>query len=126
MSQMSTYLMNALLSAHLRNVPYSSPQKVYVGLFNGDPAAGGTEITGGAYARQQATFIAPTNGQLSNDVDILFPIATAAWGNITHICIFDALAGGNILWAIQAEFPQTIDISQQYKIPQNYLILRMT
>ncbi|OPX87015.1 MAG: hypothetical protein A4E53_02670 [Pelotomaculum sp. PtaB.Bin104] len=127
MSQLSDYLENALINAVLRNTPYTSPATVYVGLFTSDPtdAGTGTEVSGGAYARQAVTFTAPTDGQTSNSADVLFPIATAAWGTVTHIGLFDALSGGNLLFHAPLEFEKTINISSQFKLPQNYLIVRL-
>jgi len=127
LSQLSDYLENALLNAVLRGQQYVSPAKVYVGLFTTDPtdAGTGTEVTGGAYARQAVDFTAPVDGQVSNSNEVLFPIATAAWGAITHIGLYDTVAGGNPLWHGPLEFQKVIDVSSQFKIPQNYLIVRL-
>lgn len=110
MNHMTTYLKNKILSDNLQNV--------FVGLFNEE-----NEILASSYARQPATFTTPEEGQTSNKADILFPIAEENWGQITHIGIFDA--EGNLLWKAPAEFVKTIDISSQYKIPKNYLIIRI-
>lgn len=127
MSQLSDYLENALLNAVLRNTPYISPAKVYVALFTSDPAdvGSGTEVTGGDYARQEVDFTAPVDGQVSNSNEVLFPIAMANWGTITHIGLYDDQSGGNLLWHGPLEFQKAIDISSQFKIPQNYLIVRL-
>ena len=127
MSQLSDYLENALLNAVLRNTPYTSPANVYVGLFTTDPtdAGTGTEVTGGAYVRQKVTFGAPVDGQVSNSNEVLFPFFTASWGTITHVGLYDAAAEGNLLWHGPLEFQKAIDISSQFKIPQNYLIVRL-
>jgi hypothetical protein len=107
---MTVYLKNKVLSENL--------QGVYVGLFNEE-----NEISTASYKRQSVTFTAPSEGQTSNNADILFPIATESWGAITHIGIFDA--EGNLLFKSPAEFIKTIDVSSQYKIPKNYLIIRL-
>ena len=107
---MTTYLKNKVLSDNLQNV--------FVGLFNEE-----AEIDKPSYARQPATFTAPSEGQTSNNIDIFFPIAGESWGAITHIGIFDA--EGNLLFKSPAEFIKTIDITSQYKIPKNYLIVRL-
>ena len=109
---MSTYLKNKVLSENL--------QGVYVGLFNEE-----NEVATVSYKRQPATFVTPNEGQTSNNADILFPIAAESWGAITHIGIFDSATGGNLLFKSPAEFIKTIDISSQYKIPKNYLIVRL-
>lgn len=103
MSALSDYLEEELLDHILRNAAYTSPTTVYVGLFVSDPtdAATGTEVSGGAYARQSVAFDAPITdgvGKLSdNTSDITFPTATANWGTITHMALFDAVSGGNML-----------------------------
>lgn len=114
----SDYLENALLNATLRGVAYTSPTTVYVALFTSDPtdAGTGTEVSGGAYARQAVTFGAPSNGTCSNSADVLFPIATAAWGTITHIAIFDAATGGNMLYSAPLTTSKTIASGDQLKV----------
>ncbi|MCO1599817.1 C40 family peptidase [Desulfosporosinus nitroreducens] len=127
MSQLSDYLENALINAVLRNTAYSSPVTVYAALFTSDPtdAGTGTEVTGGAYVRMPVAFTDPTDGQTSNSADVLFPIATANWGTITHVGLYDALSGGNLLFHAPLEFSKVINISSQFKVPQNYLIVRL-
>jgi hypothetical protein len=115
----SDYLENALLNATLRGVAYIAPSTVYVALFTSDPTdtgTGGTEVTGGAYARQAITFNAPTAGSASNSADVLFPIATAAWGTITHLAFFDAATAGNMLYSGQLTTAKTIATDDQLKL----------
>ncbi|MCS5501930.1 hypothetical protein NY607_12415 [Lysinibacillus sp. A4] len=114
MNHMTVYLKNKVLTDNLRTLP------VFVALFVGD-----TEVSATGYVRQPVVFATPTDGQTSNDVEILFPIATENWGDISHIGISDASTGGNLLFKSQAEFTKNIDVSSQYKIPKNYLIVRL-
>jgi hypothetical protein len=115
---MSDYLENALLNAVLRNTPYTSPVEVYVALFTNDPTDAGTgsEVSGGGYTRQLVTFNAPSNGQVTNATDILFPVATASWGTVTHIGIYDAPTGGNLLFHGALTANKTISANDQLKI----------
>lgn len=112
MNHMTVYLKNKVLSENLQNV--------FVGLFNEE-----NEVAAASYKRRPATFAEPEKGQTSNNADILFPIATESWGAITHIGVFDKATGGNLLFKSPAEFTKTIDVSGQYKIPKNYLIIRL-
>lgn len=112
MNHMTTYLKNKILNQELQNV--------YVALFNG-----ATEVSASSYTRRPATFVTSTEGQTSNNADTLFPIAQESWGEITHIGIYDAATGGNMLFKSNAEFVKSIDVSSQYKIPKNYLIVRL-
>lgn len=126
MSMMSDYLENALVNTVLRGQNYT-PTSVYVGLFTTDPtdANTGNEVVGASYQRQLVTFEAPLDGETSNSADVLFAIATEAWGTITHIGLFNAATGGNLLFHAPLEFEKTINISSQFKIPKNYLIVRL-
>ena len=114
MNHMSMYLKNKVLTDNLRTTP------VYVALFSGE-----SEVNKASYKRQAGTFVEPVDGQTSNSTDVLFPIANEVWGDITHIGIYDSLTNGNLLFKSPAEFIKTIDISSQYKVPKNYLIVRL-
>lgn len=124
---MSDYLENALLNAVLRNTPYTSPSQVYVALFTSDPtdAGTGTEVSGGGYARQSVTFNAPSNGQVTNAADILFPVATASWGTVTHVGIYDAATGGNLLFSGALTTSKTISANDQLKIAAGSLSISL-
>ena len=100
MAEFSNYLENALINAVLRNTSYTSPTTVYVALFTSDPtdAGSGTEVSGGSYARTSITFGAPSNGVTTSNADCTFPQATASWGTVTHIGLYDASTSGNLLF----------------------------
>ncbi len=67
----------------------------YVGLYVGDPLAGGAEVVGGGYVRRLIAFAAPTGFLMANASPIVFPAPTAFWGLLTHAALLDALVGGN-------------------------------
>ena len=100
MGQLSNYLENALINATLRGTAYTSPATVYLALYTSDPtdADTGTEVSGGAYARQSIAFGAPSNGVATNSANVNFPQATANWGTVSHIGIRDASTAGNLLY----------------------------
>lgn len=89
-----------------------APDAIYVGLFTAAPSdsGGGTEVSGGSYARVQVTqddasWAAPsgTPSSTSNSAAVTFPAPTANWGTISHFGIFDASSGGNLIaWAALA------------------------
>jgi hypothetical protein len=91
----------------LRATNITAPANVYVALFTAAPsdAGGGTEVSTGAYARQLCGFAAPsgTPRSVANAADILYPVATAGYGPVTHFAIMDALTVGTMLyWAALA------------------------
>jgi hypothetical protein len=100
----SNFLATAILNQVFRNTAYTRPATVYLALYTSNPTAAdtGTEVSGGSYVRQAVTFAAPAvEGGLQtvrNSAELVFPIATAEWGNITHIGIRDSATGGNLLY----------------------------
>lgn len=115
MDAKSTYLENAVLNHFLRNSSTSSPTTVYVGLYTVTPtdAGGGTEVTGGSYARQAVTFAAPVSGVCSNTGAVTYPTATAGWGTVVAMGIFDASSAGNLLYYGALTTSKVIDIGDQ-------------
>ena len=97
---LTDFLENKLLDHFLGTTAYTMPT-VYVGLFtvapgdDSDGAQSGTEVTGGSYARQTATFSAASSGATSNDDNIDFTGMPAA--TTVAIALFDASTSGNML-----------------------------
>jgi hypothetical protein len=94
---LTNYLESKLIDHFLGTTTYTKPTNVYVGLFTVTPgeAAGGTEVTGGSYARQIATFGAASSGSTTNSGNIDFTGMPAA--TTVAIGIFDAITSGNML-----------------------------
>lgn len=120
---MSTYLENALINATLRNTSYTSVATVYVGLHTADPtdAGTGTEVLGGSYARTAVTFGAPSDGVSTNSAAVEFPQATANWGTVSHIGIWDASSSGNLLYHTALDTSKTIETGDIFKIASGSL-----
>jgi hypothetical protein len=116
MAAMSDWLENGLVDLILRNQTLTIPAALHVALYTAAPSdsGGGTEVTGGSYARVSVTrnltnwagtqsagsttASTGTGGQTSNNGAITFPAPTANWGTVTHFAIFDASTGGNLLF----------------------------
>lgn len=112
----SDFLENELLDHVFGNAAYSAPATLYIALYTDAPtdAGGGTEVTGGSYARKDVTnnatnFPAASGGTKSNDTVITFVQATADWGNIVAFGIFDASSGGNLLAWGDLTDPKNVD-----------------
>jgi len=78
------------------------PTAWYVALYTAAPSdsGGGTEVSGSGYARQSVTFDAASSpgGTTSNTGAVSFTASGGSFGTVTHIGIFDASSGGNLLW----------------------------
>ncbi len=118
MSAMSDYLEVEIRKHIFRTGSFTKPSALYVGLFTAAPsdAGGGTEVSGGSYARVQRdpldanwTAASATNGVTDNAAAITFPAPTANWGVITHFGIFDAASAGNLLFHGALTTPKTVN-----------------
>jgi hypothetical protein len=88
----------------------------YVGLLTAAPSdsGGGTEVSGGSYARVAVTMnmtnwagtqssasttaSSGTGGTTSNNGTVTFPAPTANWGTVTHFAVYDQASGGNLIY----------------------------
>jgi hypothetical protein len=135
MSAMSDYLEQKLLDHLMNGVAYSTPQK-WIALYTAAPgeAGGGTEVSGGSYARQrvydygggspawaQATSEGGGGYVVDNGDDIDFPTATAAWGVVSDVAIKDASTGGNFLLYGSLSSPKTIGLGDTFSFPAGSL-----
>jgi hypothetical protein len=127
MAEISNYLENAIINATLRNTTYTSPAAVYISLHTADPTDGGsgTEVSGGSYIRQAATFGAPSNGVSTTTADVTFPQATANWGTIGWIGIWDAQTTGNLLYHTALDASKAIDNGDIFKIASGSLTVTL-
>ena len=105
MSGKSDFLELEILDHVLGNAAYTAPGTVHIALFTATPSdsGGGTEVSGGAYARAAVTnnatnFPAAAAGAKSNGTEIAFDQATANWGTVVAFGIFDAATAGNLLY----------------------------
>lgn len=106
MTGFTNYSARKILDHHTGKTDIGSVPTAYIGLFTDAPtdAGGGTEVSGGSYARvatagadwNAAAGSAPAS--CSNANDITFPRATADWGTVVAFGVFDASSGGNLLW----------------------------
>src|SRR4051812_39820055 len=101
----SNYLRSKLLDHIVGGAAYVAPTSLFFALYTSAPNenGGGTEVSGNGYARSvQANsltiFPAASNGAKSNGAQIAFTFATAPWGTVTHIGVFDTATSGNLLF----------------------------
>jgi len=126
-SSISDYYENKILDHMLRAQAFTPPSTVYVALYTVSPSdtGGGTEVSGGSYARQAVTFNAASGGSITNSADITFPQATADWGTIVAVGLFDASTAGNLLWYGNLTTSQTVNNGNIFKIPAGNLTVSL-
>lgn len=94
---------NNAINYFIRLQAVAQPASVHMALFTVAPGAGGvggTEVSGGSYARVDvsATFGAPVNGVSTSLSDVTFPAATLDWGTVVAFGIYDAAVAGNLMY----------------------------
>ena len=115
---LSDYAELKILDHCLGTTTWTKPTAVYLGLFTADPgeATGGTEVSGGSYARQAVAFNAASAGATENTSEIVFPVATADWGTIGWVVIFDVVSGGNRIWHGPLTVSKLINTDDQFRM----------
>lgn len=103
---MSNYLETEIAKHLFLEGSFVKPTALYIALMTSAPGeeGGGVEVSNGGYARVMRE---PTSdnwevsaaGVVSNKVAVTYPYPTANWGSITHVAIFDAPTGGNMLFS---------------------------
>jgi len=100
MAGLTNYLEDKIWNHVFGSTTYTRPTNWYVGLLTATPSdsAAGTEVSGGSYARQVCAFTITGTGtaEAKNTSAITFPTATADWGIIGWVGIYDSLTGPNL------------------------------
>jgi hypothetical protein len=96
-------------------------------LHTADPtdAGTGTEVSGGSYIRQAATFGAPSNGVSTTTADITYPQATASYGTVGWVGIWDAQTTGYMLYHTALDTSKAIDTGDIFKIAAGSLTVTL-
>lgn len=94
----------------------------FIALYTSAPGetGGGTEVSGGSYARVQLnpldanwTDVSGGDGETDNAVEIVFPAPTANWGEVVSMAKLNRSSGGNMFDFGSLVIPQTINNGQQ-------------
>ena len=94
------------------------PTAWHVALYTAAPndSGGGTEVSGGAYARQSVAFSVSGN-TATNSGAVEYPTATASYGTVSHVGVFDAATGGNLIAYAALSASKAIDTGDVFRIP---------
>lgn len=119
------YLENLIIDHLFRSRTFAKITPLYLALFTTAPtdAGGGIEPVGNGYSRppftpSDANFTATQGGNsgnstgatgaTGNSTTLTMPSPTGAWGTVTHVGVFDAATGGNLLCWEALNTPRTI------------------
>jgi hypothetical protein len=102
MSALSDYAEKLVLDWLMTTGSATRPSAWFVALYTAAPgdSGGGTEVSGSGYSRKSASFNAASSpgGTTSNSAVVSWTAAGGNYGSVTHVGIFDASTGGNLLW----------------------------
>lgn len=122
----SNYLRDALNDHVHGGSAFSPPATYYFALMTAMPTAagGGTEVTGGSYARVSVTnnssnFPAASAGSKQNGNAIDWGTASANWGTILGVAWYDASSGGNLIGFAFLTVASVVNSGQPFKINAN-------
>ncbi len=111
-----THVLNYVFTA----TSVTRPTAWYLALFKSNPAedASGTEVSasGTAYARRSAAFTVSGN-TASNSAAIEFPTATASYGTVTHVGVYTASSGGDLIAYAALSTSKAIDTGDVFRVP---------
>lgn len=94
------------------------PTAWYIALYTAAPSdsGGGTEVSGGGYTRKTVAFTVSGN-TASNSASVEFPTATASYGTVSHVGVFDASSGGNLIAYAALTASKAIDTGDVFRLP---------
>lgn len=125
MSKFSNYTEGNIIETTLRGAAFPVPSNVYVALFTADPTDANTTANEvqvanwPAYVRKDAAvgaaistgWTANSNGVSSNAKVITFPANDGAGAvTVTHVGLYDAASGGNLLYHAPLVASKTLQV----------------
>lgn len=112
-------LANSVLDFTLR-----SNFDLFLSLHTAEPEVGASpdahEVTGTGYAREaliDADWAPAAGGETATVNQISFPAAGGSWGTVTHVGLWDALTGGNLLWWGEMVTPKVVGSGDTIAFP---------
>ena len=114
----SNYLETEILDHVFGGSAYTAPSTLYLSLHtaNPDEDGSGAEVSGGGYARQTVAFTTSGN-TTSNTAAVEYPTATANFGTVTHVGVYDAATAGNLLCYAALTSSKTIETGDVFRVP---------
>jgi hypothetical protein len=119
----SNFLETEILDHVFAGAAYTAPSTHYLALFTAvaDGETGSvTEVSGGGYARQTVAFTTSGN-TTSNNAAVEYPTATANYGTVTHVGVYDASTSGNLMAYAALSSNKTIETGDVFRVPSGDL-----
>lgn len=111
----------ALPAYYVALVANSQPSQFIAGHELDEPNAG--DYARARYVNQPLGWTTAT-GEVSNTLQVAFPIAQSRWGTLRHWAVCTEEQGGSVLWAGTLETPLEIHEEDQVVLPPGSLTIR--
>jgi predicted metal-binding membrane protein len=116
----SNYLETEILDHVFGGAAYTAPATLYLSLHtaNPDEDGSGAEVStsGTAYARQTVAFSVTGNTATTTSA-VEYPVATANYGTVTHVAIYDASTAGNLIAYAALTSSKAIETGDVFRVP---------
>lgn len=123
------FLSNALLNHVFNATTYTPPANVDIALYTAVPSGsgGGTEVStvGTAYARQtysNASWTNATTQTVSNETQIDWLTATANWGTVVAVAVFES-GGSNLMYWGNLTTNRVVNTGDSVRFAVNGLVI---
>ncbi|HIK61738.1 MAG TPA: hypothetical protein EYF98_13725 [Planctomycetes bacterium] len=131
MANASNFLRTQIGTEFLNIGAATLPTVLYVALFTDsvNAAGTGTEVTGGSYARKQISASSFTDdgvGGFSLNTALEFVTATASWGTIVSMGIYDASGAGNLIVFDDLAATKTIANGDAFRFNSGSIIVNIS
>ena len=128
MSAASDYTENLALKFLLTADTATRPTAWYLALFTSDPTDAGTgdevSTSGTGYSRKTIAFTV-TNDTATNSATVTFDAATANWGTIGFVGVYDDDTGGNLLFHGAVTTAKTLETGDTFQVSQGNLSITL-
>ena len=116
----SNYLETEILDHVFGGNAYTAPGTLYLALHTASPAEDGSgaevSTSGTAYARQSVAFTV-TGNTATTSAAVEYATATANFGTVTHVGVWDASTAGNLLAYAALTSSKTIETGDVFRVP---------
>ena len=131
MANASNYLRSQVGDQWLNGNTVAAPADMYIGLYTDSLAQDGTgtEVTGGSYARKQVSIDSFTDdgvGGFTLNVQLEFVDATANWGTIVSLGVWDASSAGNLIVFDDLQATKTIESGDTFRFNIGAIVINIS
>jgi len=131
MANASNFLRTQIGTEFLNIGTATLPSTLYVALFTDslDAAGTGTEVTGGSYVRKQisaSSFNDDGVGGFSLNTALEFVTATASWGTIVSMGIYDSSSAGNLIVFDDLAATKTIASGDAFRFNSGSIVVNIS